>query len=325
MPIDSAGDSLAELSRLPLNDRCERLGRRLDGALAASVEASAFATTPVSKESAIRRLSWAVAFGVDGKTEDEAGSEPAGRKRVSCYRDRWPDDTSWDVVQGVLVGAPGDGEAADSLLTELARSVACEQRDDWQHPSCRPIDRPCAERAFARLYSRDDAKVIGFVRKSFGRRAGDPDSIAQEAWSRVFCEHWSREAFKRFLGLCRIATLVSQVSRFVAIDALRQQKSAQGQAVSLSDDPDRTCSERFGVVVDPARALSERELHLAIEQGLRRLSARQAVIAEMVWFRGMQAKDVADVLNITEAAVSQHLKKARDGVSELLRAQGFRC
>src|SRR5581483_2994704 len=130
MPIDSAGDSLAELSRLPLSHRCERLSRRLENALAASVEASAFATAPVSKESAVLRLAWAIASGIDGRTEDGQPSEASARKRMSCYRDRWPDSTAWDVVQATLIGDGLNVAAADSLLTELARSVACEQRDD---------------------------------------------------------------------------------------------------------------------------------------------------------------------------------------------------
>ena len=78
----------------------------------------------------------------------------------------------------------------------------------------------------------------------------------------------------------------------------RPQRAADGPSTSLSDYPDRVCSERFGVEAGPAGAMTETELRQAIEQAIRRLPARQAVVAEMVWFRGMQAKAVAGVLNI---------------------------
>jgi predicted DNA binding protein len=43
----------------------------------------------------------------------------------------------------------------------------------------------------------------------------------------------------------------------------------------------------------------------------------------MVWLRQMNAKRVAQILGVSEPAISQHLKKARDTVGKCLKEQGF--
>ena len=47
------------------------------------------------------------------------------------------------------------------------------------------------------------------------------------------------------------------------------------------------------------------------------------MVAGMVWLRDMRPKDVAEVLGITEAAVSQHLSHARAVVGEYPRERGI--
>ena len=116
-----------------------------------------------------------------------------------------------------------------TLLSELSLSVACEQRDEWQYFAARPIDPACANRAFEFVYGRNRLKVSGNVISSFGHRAGNAESIADEAWSSVFCDYWSCKARRRFLGLCRFSTLVCQVARFIALDALRERGPVRRQ------------------------------------------------------------------------------------------------
>src|SRR5262245_58915520 len=78
----------------------------------------------------IERLAWAVAFNVSYRWDSGVARSP----RKHCYLDYWPIETPWSDVWHAL-SAPTESEGDGRLrLTELAASVACEQRADWQHP-----------------------------------------------------------------------------------------------------------------------------------------------------------------------------------------------
>jgi RNA polymerase sigma factor (sigma-70 family) len=251
------------------------------------------------------RLAWAVAFNVEGPSA--TGKAPNGFRRSSQgYADRWPLDTPWLPFWSTLA------------LPELALSVACEQRQDWQNPGGRPIEMDEVNRAFEFVYARDQSKVIGDVYASFGNRAGSPESIAQEAWSRVFCDYWSSGAQRRFLGTSRISTLVCQVARYVAYDTFRGgEAKAMPQVENLIDV--------LRIEIDPLREMLADELRRQIRQCTSHLPAKQEVVATMVWFREIPAKRAAEALQVSEPAVSQLLKKALKAVRNCLRCQGFRC
>jgi RNA polymerase sigma factor (sigma-70 family) len=274
------------------------------------------------------RLAWALAFNVVGISPF---SEPnaAGRlpRSVQSYQDRWSLDTPWTKIWSVLVAPLIQPKKCHSstLLGELALSVACEQRNDWQHPNAEPIDLVVANQVFELLYARTRSKVVGAIYNGFGNRAGSPEAIANEAWSRVFCDYWSSQARRRFLGLCRISTLLCQVARYVAIDVIRD-----NQRFIVSDNDnitvDKPCPtpEDLGVLIDPIEGIAARQLSSLIKECVRALPAKQQIIAVMVWFRNINAKRAAVILKVSEPAISQHLKKARESVRACLEGHGFR-
>jgi RNA polymerase sigma factor (sigma-70 family) len=264
-----------------------------------------------------------VAFNVDGALPPESDNS-APHRGIRSYSDRWPQDTPWTVVWDSLTKplAQEKEGGASSLLGELAWSVACEHRDDWQHSGARSIDVVEANRAFEVVYLRNKAKILGDVYRSFGQRAGSPDAIVDEAWSRVFCDYWSLTARRRFLGLSRISTLVCQVARYVAMDAIRDRgPSATQEKTTLDGDSPRGSPslEDLGISDDPAAHLVAAELESKIKACMSRLPARQRIVAEMVWFREIRAKRVAEILRVSEPAVSQHLKKAREAIGRCLK------
>ena len=115
-----------------------------------------------------------------------------------------------------------DAESNDpTLMVELALSVACEQRDDWQKPQTRPIDKTLARQSMEHLFLRDQTKVSHFVSRKFADWGVSADDVAAEAWARVIADFWSERARRRFLGLSRISTLICQMSNFIAVDELR--------------------------------------------------------------------------------------------------------
>ncbi len=326
-PGTSQSISLDQLLQLPLENRyltILSLGRiELTVALQRTFDTS----TAISSGITVDRLAWAVAFNVEGAVVSAVNAASVSCRGTRGYRDHWPAGTQWIAIWSSLnkpFGNPHPGDA--TLLQELAVSVACEQREDWQHPDVRPIAADEANRWFDFVYARDRAKVVGDVFRRFGTRAGDPEAIASEAWSRVFCDYWSSTARRRFLGLCRISTLVCQVARFVAIDALRMRGASISLDETSSDHEARRSAlalEQLGFSAEPSAKIAEEEFCLQIRQCLECLPVKQRIVAEMVWVREIRAKQAAELLRISEPAVSQHLKRARENIRNCLRVRGF--
>jgi RNA polymerase sigma factor (sigma-70 family) len=337
---------LAQLSQLPLEARFASILRHGQSDLAATLQGFRNEGILNSKSMNTERLAWAVAFNVDGVHPPQPTLQPGGESRQLCgdshfhhgllgvrrgirgYQDRWPAQTEWSQIWSMLIqpltcAIPRD---SSSLLGELALSVACEQRNEWQNPSTSAIDPADANQAFEFVYTRNNPKVAGHVLKVFGNRAGDSAAITHEAWSRVFCDYWSSQARRRFLGLSRISTLVCQVAYFVASDVVRNK-----EAVARSEYLDSAVwcrraipsMEEFGITIDPERNIMAEELKCRIEGYVGALPAKRRIVAEMVWFCRLPAARVAEILGVSKAAVSQHLEKARAAIRGSLREDGL--
>lgn len=257
--------------------------------------------------------------------------------------------------------------------------MLCERKNDWQDPPSRPLDDRMANEAFEYVYNTNNKLVVGYVRKNFDeRRLDNPEAIVNEAWARIYRTHWHPEASKRFLGRCRISTLVCKIAHYVALDEISAPSTDDGcvdregdegndlgrkDGVSLLEqirltDSDRVMSEedgvedlddsedkgkgkRFlsntiGISITPQNELEAKELEQMVRKCLDQLPPKQRLVAYMIWFEKMKAKEVAECLykrisaasqdlkkGISEAAVSEHLKKARQTLRHCLRAHGF--
>lgn len=305
-----------------------------------------------------RRLAWAVASNMG---ELPVTGAAGTRRGVRSYQEWWalnaPFADLWRfLTKQFKVSNPGH---TSTLLHELALSVLCEQKNDWQDPLSRPLDVQMANDAFDHVYRSNCEKVFGYLRKNFQSRLDDPEAIANEAWARMYRTHWHPEASQRFLGRCRISTLICNIARYVALDEIGVLTSARGgedreeegddlggkDQVSLleqirmtdrstvkrgedgSEDLDRTLktisrTQHESPAMQEAEVVAQ-ELEQKLREGLAQLPPKQQLVAHMIWFKGMKAKEVADRLGITEAAVSQHLTKARDSLRQFLRAHGF--
>jgi RNA polymerase sigma factor (sigma-70 family) len=321
---DLQSATLAQLIRVPLESRYVSILQAGRNDLTATLRGLRDEGAPLPLGLDAERLAWAVAFNIEGSSTSGTDANPSSRRGAQGYADRWHSDTPWGTIWSTLVTPmesklPGSGKpSAVTLLAELALSVACEQRNDWQNPNSPPIEMAEVNRAFEFVYARNNPKVTGDLFGSFGNRAGCPESIAQEAWSRVFCDYWSSGARRRFLGTSRISTLVCQVARYVAYDALRGEAAQTGPQIE-------SLTEVLGIDINPLDQMMADELRRHIKQCTSHLPARQAVVATMVWFREIPAKRAAEVLRVSEPAVSQLLKKALKAVRNCLRCQGFPC
>lgn len=269
------------------------------------------------------RLAWAVAFNINGVPASSTSQPRAGRSGRS-YQDHWPANVVWPTVWSELVRtlAPDDSGHVRTLLSELALSVACEQREEWQSPPARPIDRDVANKAFEFVYAQNRRKVLGMCRQ-FANVVRAPEAIADEAWSRVFSDFWSAQARRRFLGLSRISTLVCKVARYIYLDSIRESSRFVTNRDEMNEDGCPMIREIPGTLSDPEEFMIEDELQSRMQECIKRLTARQRIVAEMLWLRHINSKRVAQILGVTEPAISQHLKKARDSLRICLGEHGF--
>lgn len=322
--------TLADLRNLPLEQRSAHLLQRHRPELTETLTVLQRAQLPASPALDPRRLAWALAFNIDGPPAPEPDSHPQRRSGARGYCDQWPAETPWLEVWSALARSSKvrtDPDHALTFLGELALSVACEQRDDWQNPEARPLRPSACEAAFEAVYHRNHSKVLGSVLNTLSHLGGNAEHVACEAWSRIFQAYWAQNARRRFLGLCSIATLVHQIARYVAIDASRSQRREDSSSPSpdATDDSHASPSEldRVAVQVDPDGALRSEEIRQALAELLTRLPPKRRIVAHMIWILELPAKRVAEILGVSEPAVSQHLKEARRQARDHLLALGL--
>jgi RNA polymerase sigma factor (sigma-70 family) len=317
--------SLAYLCQIPIETRTAQILEHGSGEIFGALSQLRALGAPVPPSLDAERLAWSIAFNVTGVAlvASDRGRQQRG---THSYATRWPGDREWASIWPALIAPLSNSDTGNaSLLSELAMSIACEHRSEWQNPRARPVIVAEANLAFEYVYAQNRAKVASAIAHAFGDRAGNPEWISDEAWARVFCDYWSGNARRRFLGLCRISTLVCQVGRHIAIDALRQQAPLVSSDAEDEGTPRRESLFLQGLVdnADPAEDLANEELMSQIKECMMRLSPGQKVVAEMAWFRQVKAKRVAEILGISEPAVSQHLKKAREKLWNCLKEHGL--
>ncbi|MDP1948254.1 MAG: sigma-70 family RNA polymerase sigma factor [Nitrospirota bacterium] len=275
------------------------------------------------------RLAWAVAFNMEGPPDVVVDGIAAPRRGARRYKDHWPfiacfADIWSRLTKSWISSNPGH---TSTLLDELGLSVLCEQKSEWQEPLSRLVDVKAADEVFKFVYVRNKAKVVGRVRKVFGERADSPEDIADEAWTDVFRDYWSSEARRRFLGTSQISTMVCQMALYKAIDRIREKGAfvTEGGSVGdAADEPRGSVLDSLAVFDDPTEHIAGQQLKRRIRECIdHQLPFKQGLVAAMVWLEDKSAKEVAESLLISEPAVSQHLKKARETLRPYLKMHGF--
>jgi hypothetical protein len=160
--------SLDGLAQLPLETRCAFILESGQTDLNTSLELLREQGFVAPQSLTLERLAWAVAFNVTGPSIIESAPQATGRRVVRGYQDKWPRGTEWDLIWSTLVKPQNEGNPSPTtFLSELALSVACEQREDWQNPAARPLNLAEAVQAFDFVYVRDAGKVVKYVTKAF--------------------------------------------------------------------------------------------------------------------------------------------------------------
>ncbi len=161
----------------------------------------------------------------------------------------------------------------------------------------RPIDRTTVDR----LVVKHLPQALRFAR----RLTGDPhaaEDVVQEALCLVL-KRW-----RSFRGEASFSTWMMQIILNVDRDRRRRQR----KTVPLV--PDEIASTQSH---PPEEAVAE-ELHIRIRQAIDRLPDRQREVAILTLGEGLSAKQVADVLQTTEANVHTCLCLARKRIAQVL-------
>jgi len=304
--------SLADVASMSLEERFQFVLRAMQADIEAALRELCRDHGPAYGFLGPERLAWAIAFNVTGEGLPLPKRTNLAARR--SYLDKWPGATPWGTVWQWLKQPVAGAPSAGGGLTELAASVACECRNDWQYPGARPIRTADAQRAFTDLYSRHADKVTGYVQAKFGPRAGDPQDIASEAWARVFVDYWSATARRRVLGGAALSTLVCGVAYYIAADHLRRAGNAAWEDAELAAVP---------TPAGQADDLARRELARHVRECRKGLPARQQIAARLVWDHELPQREVALRIGNTDAAVSQLLKRARENMAACLEKWGY--
>ena len=172
--------SLGQLRDLPLEERCASLLLHDHRSIETALQKFKEFGEPLCVDA--HRLAWAIASNIEGLAE--AVADFGTVRRGSFFRRKgWNLNTQWNVIWSVLIKPVGrvDSQEHPTLLSDLALSVACEQREDWQHPLARPVNLALADRMFDFVYNQNRLKVLG-VCMTYANRVGDPEDIAKDAW-----------------------------------------------------------------------------------------------------------------------------------------------
>lgn len=185
-----------------------------------------------------------------------------------------------------------------ATTSDVARALA-----EWQRG-----DAAAAQAVFTLVY--DDLRAL--ARRQLARlRPGEtlaPTALVHESYLR-FAERSAPHLVDRdhFLGIA------ARAMRHVVIDHLRRRHAAKRQAgvpVELQSD----------IAAQPAASPID---VIALDEALTRLEtldARQARIVELRYFAGLDLREIADLLKISERSVKRDWQKARAFLHHTLRS-----
>ena len=154
--------------------------------------------------------------------------------------------------------------------------------------------------AFAALIERFErtALSVAFAQLHDAHRAAD---AVQEAFLRAWQE------LPRLLEPARFGGWLLQIVRNAAIDLRRRVKP------STPDFPDLAGREP-----DPAGALDQRDRAARVQQALAELDELSRTAVVMRYYEGLSAKEIAEALDMSPAAVDMRLSRARTQLRGIL-------
>jgi len=147
----------------------------------------------------------------------------------------------------------------------------------------------------------------------FAIRIGGDETAADDIVSQVFFDVWRLAA--TFEGRSTVSTWLLSITRHKALSALRQRRrhsdvGLDNEAVCNIIDP----------VDDPEVALQKNHLNSDLRQCLTHLSPIHREVIDLVYYHEKSVKEVATIVNATEATVKTRMFYARKKLAKSLKA-----
>jgi RNA polymerase sigma-70 factor (ECF subfamily) len=148
------------------------------------------------------------------------------------------------------------------------------------------------------------------------RNTAEAEDVAQEAFVRAY------GALDRFDGRSEPFTWLYRIAVNLSLNAIRSRKTRRPGATM--DDPriEAALVERRPGLADPARQATDRELALALCDGVDALSETLRTTLVLVAVDGLSHAEVSQVLGCPEGTVAWRVHEARRKLREFLNGRG---
>lgn len=187
-----------------------------------------------------------------------------------------------------------------------------------------PSDRDLVDRArsgdseaFGVLVRRHQKRIYRLA-LHLVRTGAEAEDVTQETFVRAY------QALDRFDGRSEAFTWLYRICVNLSLNHLRSRKS---QRISTPVDDSRIESflqeERPSHGRDPAAAAQDRQLAVALAEGIDALSETLRTTLVLVCIEGMGHEEASRVLGCPEGTVAWRVHEARRKLREHLRARGF--
>ena len=168
--------------------------------------------------------------------------------------------------------------------------------------------------AFAQLLERFEKPVYHQALRMVGH-VEDAADLTQE----VFLKVW--QGLPSFQGDSSFSTWLYRLTSNACIDFLRREKRRRG-TLSLDDEERELAAQLPDPAPTPQRALEQRELRQALEEGLAALSDEHRQVLVLRELNGLSYDEIAQALDLSPGTVKSRIARARMSLANFLRKNG---
>ena len=305
--------SLGSVAVLPLDQRAAFVERFGGDELATAIASLADARSRCALAVTPARVAWAMAYNVTVDHVSAPGTLSARFVGSTTAEERWTAATPWSAVwqfytqpHNTTVFA-GDEQRPHgrTLLRELARSVACEQRADypWSAAACDPA---LAQDCQNEVYELSRTRVSGVIARRV-QWVDARDEIISETWLRAMQSAWGPEAKRRFVG----RSLLSSWLCAVALNTARNYTRAYARQRAREEPWTEPYANRLladSPVESRLDATHEVDLSVRFRECIERLPERDRELLSY-FLDGVPPVEIAKVRGTSPPTISQHQER----------------
>jgi RNA polymerase sigma-70 factor (ECF subfamily) len=149
------------------------------------------------------------------------------------------------------------------------------------------------------------------------RDAAEAEDVTQDTFVRAY------GALDRFDGRSEPFTWMYRIAVNLSLNAIRARKS--GRKATTPDDPrvEAVLADKKSVEADPARLAVDRQMAMALAEGIDELSETLRTTLILVSVDGLSHGEAADILGCPEGTIAWRVHEARKKLRAYLAARGY--